>query len=113
MLNMETVNYETAHQIKDAGFPQPQENEVASGRFWYKSDGDLICYGFSVDNWGEIDYYSHSVFAPTATDILQQMPGAGLRWNGSEFFCKYRGKTFDPNPAECVAKMWLKIFAND
>lgn len=105
---LDIVTFETAKKLKEAGFPQPS---LEDGQFWYSSKEQVICFGHTVDNWCETDY-DVSAFAPTATDILRQIPGANLKWNGSTFVCKYRGKVDDTNPAECAAKMWLKIFAN-
>lgn len=125
---LDIVSFETAKQLKEAGFPQP---ELRDGQAWYWKHGDpyFLYYHSSVHallspiGWAHAGkrilskerrdiFFSETAYAPTATDILRELPGANLRWNGSTFFCKYRGETESQNPAEALAQMWLKIFAN-
>lgn len=103
---LDIVSFETAKKLKEAGFPQPEY--VALG-FGYTDDGTRFYIEECRFPMGGVN---GMYFAPTATDILRQIPGADLKWNGSTFVCKYRGKVDDANPAECAAKMWFKIFAN-
>lgn len=78
---MNTVTFETAIALKDAGFPQP---ERAPGQFWYNQKGLLHvvfieggegrCF-LSVDDgdaWPCVD--EGYIFAPQAHDILEQLP---------------------------------------
>ena len=103
---LDLVSFETATTLKEAGFPQPQYIEFGFG---YDETGSR----FTIQECrfpplGVDGMY----FAPTATDILRELPGANLRWNGSTFFCKYRGETENQNPADALAQMWLRIFVN-
>lgn len=123
---LDIVTFETAKRLKEAGFPQPRHD---FDQTWYVKRNDVLwsvgISGYVGEGFQAIflpleckfiapDYESGDIiFATTATDILHQIPGADLKWNGSTFICKYRGKVDDTDPAECAAKMWFKIFAND
>lgn len=67
---MPTVTPATARLLADAGFPQPAP---APGQWWYNKYEDLICWGHTVDSWGE-PYEDATTFAPTVGDILRELP---------------------------------------
>lgn len=136
------VTYETAVKLKAAGFPQP---EPQAGQFWYKkhpSTAITLDFVQSVEynQEGEKQFYTlwvgtddtggnfytiknHKlIFAPTATDILEQLPGYEIG-----FFPTAKDLYFLPgawsmrgledecpsaehdNPAEAAALAWLKL----
>jgi hypothetical protein len=110
---LDIVSFETAKRLKEAGFPQPEISDC----FLYATlrGYSVLClkaFRKTVIVGGGNGVLKDFLFAPTATDILRELPGADLRWNGSTFFCKYRGETENENPAEALAQMWLKIFVN-
>lgn len=119
------VSFEIAKRLKDAGFPQPKP---AFGQAWYDGISGtifLVVETFDdnpepfngiwiIEKGGDIqhaerDMFDGFLYAPTITDILRELPGACLRWNGSEFLCKYRGESYSENSAEATAKMWIVI----
>lgn len=142
------VTFETAKRLKEAGFPQPDFQPM---QFWY-DDGikgisqfriyivlhvgrfpagqpaplmHEICeephgqmYGTHA-NFGE---YQYIAFAPTATDILEQLPGyeigyfptAKEMWSlpGEWSISDLEGKCpvcEHTNPAEAAAAAWLEL----
>lgn len=118
---MHTVTFETAKRLAEAGFPQP-EHEHDKERFWYQRDGSLIFLGHTVDDHCE-PIEGGSYFAPTATDILRELPGYALalllsyrHQTGEAWFCWDidQAETFfshPTNPAEAAAEAWL--YEND
>jgi hypothetical protein len=120
------VTFDTALKLMEAGFPQPIEDEVNTGRFWYQADGDMICYGFSVADYGEMATNKGCIFAPSATDILNELPGHKFAlskytmkrksyWacNESWIFPDERIRAYTTpigveNPAEACALAWLE-----
>lgn len=92
--NINIVTFETAKRLKEAGFPQP---ELHDEQFWYNEQGNIVCFGHSVDNWGEIDY-GVDVFAPTAIDIMLELGVEYVLWydNGpkmTQWLCAKTGNT--------------------
>ncbi len=118
---MDVVSLETAKQLKDAGFPQPEPRIL---QIWYSIRGrklvllsirscesaGMMEVGGDWSDFFDLEMFDEMYFAPTADDVLRQIPGADLRWNGSEYQSKYAGKEYDINSAECAAKMWFKKF---
>ena len=126
----DVVSFETAKRLKEAGFP-PQSLEAR--QMWYyqfNGDCDTILITDSEDVTGlvaflmpnafqgttntakEVDFRGvQDYFAPTATDILRQIPGDQLAYNGETWV------VFPPNddlrdwehenPAEACAAAWL------
>ena len=107
------VTFATAILLKDAGFQQPAP---APGQFWYNKYEDIICWGHTVDSWGE-PYEDATTFAPTATDILRELnfhhlrPLFGHKWAIHNHY--ELGDSFEictnENPAEAAAEAWLKL----
>ena len=77
------TSFETAQKLKVAGFPQP---EPAEGQFWYNAFEDRFVVISMSDRRAFVGYCGHtktaailldqfafSIFAPTATDILEQL----------------------------------------
>lgn len=133
-----TVTFETAKRLKEAGFPQP---EPEFGQFWYHNAGLQIAIMESNDAGGHIgkfirffgtvngslrekSFFSVSImkifmkdacFAPTATDILKEIPFVSLSfevyetrfefrvWEGLKLIAKHE------NPHEAAALAWLSI----
>lgn len=71
--------FETAVRLKEAGFPQPMPG---AGQFWYNETGiagvlisSVEWRGFDGDAETVLDGYfiRDFVFAPTATDVLEQL----------------------------------------
>lgn len=121
---MDIVSFETAKALKDAGFPA----KIRRGCHYYKqSTGDIAYIGEADDEvWvlmcGEyketINIYE-GCYAPTATDILQQI-GMAIEWvdtpfDGPYWVCWDNSMTrkYDPtihdNPAEAAAAMFLQM----
>lgn len=131
---MNTVTFETALALKDAGFPQPFP---AFGQQWYFPETkELFLVTFVYSN-GKVDYCMEgslvvmledmpesSVFAPTATDILEQLPDFYYVRKGTcdnlpifsvfdekEVNCSniaILAKAFGKNPHEAAAKAFLE-----
>lgn len=127
------TTFETAKRLKDARFPQP-EPEV--GQVWYfqrylqgtaRHWAPLIRVGVSKPFWMPMDGgnlegdLKNLVFAPTAADILRQLPGADLSFSEGDKYAKggfdavdtqyqERQTAWDEtNAAEALAKLWFKI----
>ncbi len=126
-----TVTFETAQRLKNAGFPQPMPE---AGQVWYANDVNMrvsivhvsgravnhVNQGYMlIYNTPIREFKTDCVFAPTATDILAQMPdGYSLvKFSGNLFVCtndqlrivaefKY---VLSDNPAEAAALAWLKL----
>ena len=121
-----TVSLETAKQLAEAGFLPP---EVAmDGQFWFDGDNCLyvihcteppFVHGVFIgdDHAGFCEEQNeYELFAPTATDILAQMPeGTRLVKHGTGWVCAwdldYVGASVDNRedecPHECAAKAFL------
>lgn len=117
------VNFETAVRLKGAGFPQP---EIAQkGQFWYDQKGsvqiiyfdpilpDEFCEQFKAKGW---------VYAPDATDILEQLGQMFVLFYDEcpkikDWFCAKTSDVFGEiqvplghkNPAEAAALAWLEV----
>lgn len=130
------VTFETAKRLRDAGFPQAVPG---NGQFWYNEDKDLGVLGNCIsatfyftwcsvgDNYdGRDDHYENTdsilkeyIFAPTATDILRELPGLDFELvysEGNEDFAVHQtldgdiiNSWNDENPAELMAKPYLHL----
>jgi len=120
-----TVSFETASRLKAAGFPQP---EPEAGQVWYEGQKAYVLgkieqrqlHGVYLD--GEcfeacdINAMRDDIFAPTATDILAQLPSAAnisKPFNAELWLCVYGENednwTESNNPAEAAALAWFEI----
>lgn len=134
------VSFETAKALRVAGFPQPS---VQIGQVWYNnlkcmsvvvkyygndfSDGKhfggcSLVDGSSGNDFSEADIRSACFFAPTATDILRELPNKILFWKYENIFVcgvqvvgdnDYYTIQFETvykheNPAEACALAWLE-----
>jgi len=118
------VTPETARKLKEAGFKQPSYSMC---QIWYDPNGMkwirmMPSYwtnpenGFTVDNAN----FKLAAFAPTATDILQYLPGDSMAYvkEDKEWFVfvectetgDLSGRTHE-NPAEAAALAWLEKYA--
>lgn len=134
------VTFETAVRLKEAGFPQPQPG---AGQWWHNPDFGLFVVGIKwfADNREYRIFYPGTgksvlkaqamflkcAFAPTATDILREMPNYFYirkykhQTNDIQIFsifCEEReadddlsqiAKGVSQNPAEAAAEAWLKL----
>lgn len=108
------VGFETAKRLKEAGFVI---NKVSGDQFWYnikvpKAKARTDVYRIHPPN---------RLFAPTAIDILEQLPvGTIIERTESGFISgipAFWGDTLDgymaqaehDNPAEAVAVVWLHL----
>lgn len=109
---MQTVTFETAKKLKEAGFPQP--NPV--GDYWYiehsTKDGGppfSIARGeFLVHN---PEYINDAIYAPTATELLPEdwlLMREGPNWICQHFEDSHK-YVIDDNPAETAALAWLYV----
>ena len=133
---MDTVCFETAKKLKDAGFEQPKFD---AGQFWYNHKGELAVIthggeyqtGFTMINglrevWTLEDDTAERFFAPTAAEILRHLPGlciiASKDVNGKQHFPSghfgifylsesddegHETKYWNDSPAEAAANAWL------
>lgn len=95
------ISFETADSLRDAGFPQPAPK---FGQFWYTKDGRM---GLLTDEAAWMD--NGKVFAPSATDILEHLPGWHLSFNSEGWKC-WRGRVSFrgfKSPAEAAAAAWF------
>lgn len=118
---MSHVTFETARKLKDADFPQP---EPMPGQVWY-ADNSLKVFVSKV-NAGSISGHSEypcariedtitavDIFAPTATDIMQHLPGWYLSFENGIWICRLEEDEFvlaefrSSNPAEAAAEAWF------
>jgi hypothetical protein len=125
---MDIVSKETAKRLEAAGFPQPIP---IFGQVWYNSRGNKIVIGGGRFGFG-VEYYamayggqnltvrkSELVFAPTAADILRELPNDSLLIahhnagpNGETVFkCQIEPHVWKTNqsPSEACASAWLSI----
>lgn len=130
----DTVTFETAVRLKEAGFPQPTPE---AGQWWYNPDIGIFLTGklSPYDGRERHIYYPDTgnvffknqvlfpdcVFAPTATDILREMPaneGVSISFGDDGMFWVERRIYYQEpqtvisvqiNPAEAAASAWLKL----
>ena len=122
-----TVDFQTAKELRDAGFPQP---EPALLQQWYlveersgKVDVPVLSIFFAdtssyfVTIAGKVVWYSDAfdaVYAPTALDIIAQMPGRWL-WRDSDGLWHvtwtvtqyYKDERIDACPHEAAAMAYI------
>lgn len=125
---MLTASFETSKRLANAGFPQPQKE---AGQFWFAFDDKLciiesfsyshkiLCVRRIVDfKWHFIENSDISFFAPSALDVLAQMPlHTTLRKVGEDWACRYpitqNAMAFDEAyhecPHEACAEAWIKL----
>lgn len=122
---MNHTTFEKSKRLKEAGFPQPEPD---FGKIYYdkESEQKIVVIAFDgeyVDcvyqNLTWVSYYikiSDLIFAPTATDILREMPGCYHLYHpfNSEFWICDNATNEDEwsessNPAEAAALAYLQI----
>lgn len=119
---------ETAKTLAENGFPQPTPE---FGQVWYLSGKPHVCIGHEgggiynfrsqegMEERTAVNYPTY-FFAPTATDILEQLPGWAITKGGSMKVWSVWLPLFEPpesdemefhlrNPAEAGAEAWLKL----
>lgn len=95
------ISFETAKELKEAGFPQP---EPAIGQVWYgtiggQSDINLIVrrspngdrpFIDSYGNYhGQESFKKFGIYAPTVDDLLRELPDHQLCYSVSgSFWCQ-------------------------
>lgn len=110
---MNHVTAETARKLQEAGFPQP----IATfGQIWHYRETEKHPWRQLVITQNQ---YLPPVclFAPTATDILRELPGLSVYYSGLELWNTnnpFEGSfdcDFPPlnNPAEAAARFWLAV----
>ena len=118
------VSFETARRLKEAGFKQPRPE---FGQVWFDQDGAYVIGNVKNDiisgAWSAGDCFTDAsissmladVFAPTATDILEQLPH-NFCIRGKSVFSLEPGDAYNigrqfyaDNPAEAAALAWLAI----
>ena len=113
----DNVTRQTAERLKAAGFPQPKH--AYPGMVLYS---DEFTFETTIFCNEEPDYVYElnpsDIFAPTATDILREIPetkysSLGIYWIHSKgvFHIYDAGELFfeHENPAEACAAAWLSI----
>jgi hypothetical protein len=126
----DTVTFETAVRLKEAGFPQPTPE---AGQWWYNPNGILFVV-YLVHELVELHelgrrntsighYWEDWTFAPTATDILRELSSdcvlgtkklggwicGSWRLISSDYMKFFVAGMHDENPAEAAASAWLKL----
>lgn len=120
---MNHVTFETAVRLRDAGFPQPELNNVLGHVFydrlgrkylavWQDNEDSNILMQPYLHNYSDLK--NPMVFAPTATDIMRALPGISLRWHSFHRVWQTRYKRNEnrqahENPAEACALVWLRL----
>lgn len=117
---MNHATSDTAKRLKEAGL-SPVRAEF--GQVWYDESGEpfliagLTPSGYSIakaNEFGKKSSLDGCVFAPTATDILRQLPDVPLEigidyytLSGESWQCDK--SVHETNPAEAAAMAWLQI----
>lgn len=100
---MNILSFETAVRLKEAGFPQPKM--AYWNCFFYDKSGVLWRPGSLT--------FNPDIFAQTATDILEQLPGYVIGRGQTHWFCcnEFDKETafVSDNPHEAAAASWLKL----
>lgn len=104
------VSYEIAKRLKEAGFPQPTETHL--GGVWYTSDYYACALVWFREASVGVDKLNDAIFAPSATDILQYLPGWAMQYVEAEWICYYVQNELEDfvghsNPAEAAADAWF------
>lgn len=117
---LDIVSFETAKKLKEAGFPQPEISDC----FLYATlrGYSVLClkaFRKTVIVGGGNGVLKDFLFAPTATDILRQMPGVYLcvnekslwraEWAGVSCYDNTQPIAIGENPAEVAAAAWLLL----
>ena len=126
----DNVTFETAVRLKEAGFPQPKPD---FGQVWHNPDFGLFVVGAIIEGAAlifyedgdyifkkEVPFFQECAFAPTATDILRELPGCILSVEDFyrdtlvvglfyEVWKTGRLLSDHANPAESAADAWLKL----
>lgn len=117
---MNFVSYETAVRLKEAGFPQPEPRFFQA---WYNPAGDSVHkIPFIIEPAFRRMIDEYSIFAPTAEDILRELPDFAMyygeyfdSWESGFFvFDTLRRRpdqypTHHENPAEACALAWIEF----
>ena len=120
------MNYTLAHELKKAGFPQP---EFKFGQIWMPdnpTEAVILAGGYFGRNGATYEFNTwhhtfmeessillpHWAFAPTLEDIAPLLPGCTFETWDHQASCKYQSeenplRTFGDTFAEAAAKMWL------
>jgi len=104
---MHTATFETAKLLADAGFPKPAPDY---GQTWYTHYG-IPGSVTAPSKWSD----NGEVFAPTATDIMRELPGWNLSYTKVFGWIVYWDAPGLPepiqfsheNPAEAAAQAWF------
>ena len=109
------VSRQTAIALREAGFPHPATVEY--GQRWYSCNAELFHISPPLDKTGISPYRwfaCYPAYAPTADEILQQIPLASLFFDIDTWVCLITepGSPWliieeNENPAEAVAAAWL------
>lgn len=115
---MQHVTIETGRRLKDAGFPQPEKPEIGQAWLFSFLPDTVLVIGSQVEGlipWGGL-FHAAETFLPTATDIMQHLPGWNLCYQKNEWVAwadlgtdrEPEYVTFEnDNPAESVAEAWF------
>lgn len=110
---MQTVSFETAKKLKEAGFPQPEKYQPGMVAYYELAGGEnqwsLLTPAETLltnDDVGEVIAY-----APTATELLPEdwlLMREGPNWICQHFEDSHK-YVIDDNPAETAALAWLYV----
>lgn len=114
------VSYETAKQLKEAGFVQPKPE---AGQFWYQEfseavhicanmrmKGNIKCFDMTAITWFDPHPLDGLIYAPTVTELLEEVGGSvGVLADGDFFHKALRGYTQNKSLSELLAARWLEI----
>lgn len=108
---MTHVTPETASRLKDAGFQQPEKPGIGQAWIFSFLPDTVLVIGSQVEGpipWGGL-FHAAETFLPTATDIMQHLPGWDLSFENGIWICSLQEDEFilaeyrNSNPAEAAA----------
>ena len=113
---MNFVTYETAVRLKEAGFPQPRP-QLYQAWYWFDAGVRSALPYILTRSYSKIG--EGDVFAPTADDILRELPGFAICYledfAANMVFCVFLRRhpeqfpTHHENPAEACALAWIEF----
>ena len=114
------VSFETAKQLKEAGFPQPMPE---AGQFWYQEfseavhicanmrmKGNIKCFDMTAITWFDPHPLDGLIYAPTVAELLSASGGSLSQYVTGEWLWRgdAGGHELGRNLPELLANIWLR-----